>query len=93
MVETKILPHFAADSVVLRAQVSTPGARLVVMDYGVHRAADGWKKRDVAVEGVSLVTVYRSSFRAGIDHAGFDGRVGLTKGATGAAGSGRDNAR
>jgi phospholipid transport system substrate-binding protein len=94
-IDVKPVKADAADNVAVRSQVSAPGAPPVVMDYRMHRSADGWKVHDVAVEGVSLVTTYRSSFKAEIDRAGFDGLVKLiaNKGATSAADNGQEKAR
>ena len=66
-----------ADNAVVRTQVSASGAPPVLMDYRMHRTSSGWKVQDVAVEGVSLVTTYRSTFKAEIDRSGFDGLIKL----------------
>ena len=73
----------AGDNAVVRTQVSAPGAAPVVMEYRMHRASNAWKVQDVAVEGVSLVTTYRSTFKAEIDRNGFDGLIKLIAGKTG----------
>ena len=66
------------DNVVVRSQVTGPGgAPPVLMDYRMYRTSDGWKVMDVAVEGVSLVTTYRSTFKSEIDRGGFDGLIKL----------------
>jgi phospholipid transport system substrate-binding protein len=41
----------------------------------MYRTADGWKIYDVLVEGISLVTNYRSSFAAIIQQQGMDGLI------------------
>jgi phospholipid transport system substrate-binding protein len=41
----------------------------------MYLTADGWKVYDVLVEGVSLVTNYRSSFAAIIQQQGMDGLI------------------
>ena len=64
------------DSTVVRTQVSGSGAP-VLMEYRMHRTSGGWKVQDVAVEGVSLVTTYRSTFKAEIDRNGIDGLIKL----------------
>jgi phospholipid transport system substrate-binding protein len=38
----------------------------------LHSTADGWKVYDVEIEGVSLVTNYRSSFMSKIRQDGMD---------------------
>jgi len=41
----------------------------------MYRTADGWKIYDVMVEGISLVTNYRSSFATIIRQQGMDGLI------------------
>jgi phospholipid transport system substrate-binding protein len=79
------------DNVVVRSQVSGPGgAPPVLMDYRMHRTSNGWKVMDIAVEGVSLVTTYRSTFKSEIDRGGFDGLIRLiAKTSEGPAGGAR----
>lgn len=76
-IEVKPTKAEATDNVVVRSQVSAPGAPPVLMDYRMHRTTDGWKVQDVAVEGVSLVTTYRTSFKTEIDRGGFEGLIKL----------------
>lgn len=66
-----------AENVAVRSQVTGPGTGSVAMDYRMHRTANGWKVHDVAVDGVSLVTTYRSSFKTEIDRSGFEGLIKL----------------
>ena len=72
------------ENAVVRTQVSASGAPPVLMDYRMHRTSGGWKVQDVSVEGVSLVTTYRSTFKAEIDRNGFDGLIKLIAGKGGA---------
>ena len=65
------------DNVVVRSQVTAPGGPPVLMDYRMFRTPNGWKVQDVTVEGVSLVTTYRSTFKAALDRGGFDGLIKL----------------
>ena len=77
-VDVKPTKSDGADNVVVRSQVTAPGgAPPVLMDYRMYRASDGWKVMDIAVEGVSLVTTYRTTFKSEIDRNGFDGLVKL----------------
>jgi phospholipid transport system substrate-binding protein len=78
-VEVKPFKAENADSVAVRTHVSTSGAPPVQMDYRMHRTPGGWKVHDVAVEGVSLVTTYRTSFKAEIDRSGFDGLIKMVE--------------
>ena len=78
--DTKIgyLPLLAAPDaqrVTVRCEVEQAGGNPVRLDYAMTLTADGWKVYDVLVEGVSLVTNYRSSFAAIIQQQGMDGLI------------------
>jgi phospholipid transport system substrate-binding protein len=78
--ESKIryLPLLAppdAQRVTVRCEVEQDGGNPVQLAYAMYLTADGWKVYDVMVEGVSLVTNYRSSFAAIIHHEGMDGLI------------------
>lgn len=45
------------------------------VDYSMYKAAPDWKIYDVTVEGVSLVTTYRSTFAEEIRQSGIDGLI------------------
>lgn len=62
-----------ADEALVRSRVS--GANLaspVPINYRAHKTSDGWKVYDVTVEGISLVTNYRSSYASIIRSQGID---------------------
>ena len=63
------------EDVVVRSQVIQPGAPPVGVDYSMEKNGNGWKVYDVAIEGVSLVQNYRSSFNNEIQHGGIDGLI------------------
>ena len=48
--------------VTVRTEVPQDGAQPITVYYRMHLNDDGWKVYDVTVDGVSLVTTYRSSF-------------------------------
>jgi phospholipid transport system substrate-binding protein len=78
--DTKIsyLPLLAAPDaqrVTVRCEVEQAGGNPIQIAYAMHLTADGWKVYDVLVEGVSLVTNYRSSFAAIIQQQGMDGLI------------------
>lgn len=81
------------DNVAVRSQVSAPGSPPIAMDYRMHRVADSWKIHDVTVEGVSLVTTYRSSFKTELDRGGFDGLIKLVSDKSAAANASTGNAQ
>ena len=61
--------------VVVKSQVIQPGGPPVAVDYSMEKTRNGWKVYDVAIEGVSLVQNYRSSFNSEIQRAGIDGLI------------------
>ncbi len=61
--------------VTVRTQVLQPGAPPLPVDYRLIRKENGWKVYDVAIEGVSLVTNYRSQFSAEVRQSGIDGLI------------------
>jgi len=78
--DTKIryLPLLAAPDaqrVTVRCEAEQAGGNPIQIAYAMYLTADGWKVYDVQVEGVSLVTNYRSSFAAIIQRQGMDGLI------------------
>lgn len=64
------------DDVQVRTQIKLPGdAPPVSVDYSMYKSPASWKVYDVAVDGVSLVTTYRSSFADQIRQNGIDGLI------------------
>lgn len=57
---------------VVRSEVALPGQMPVQIDYRLLLRGENWKVYDVAIEGVSLVTNYRSSFNTEITQGGID---------------------
>lgn len=75
-IEVKPLKIAAADTeVVVKTQVNQPGGQPIPIDYSLEKAANGWKVFDVLIDGVSLVTNYRSSFNTEIQKNGIDGLI------------------
>ena len=60
---------------VVQSEVIRPGAQPVKIDYYMHLNEDRWLAYDVKIEGISLVTNYRSSFARVIRQKGIDGLV------------------
>jgi phospholipid transport system substrate-binding protein len=74
----RYLPLLAAPGaqrVTVRCEAEMAGGNPVQIAYGMYLTADGWKVYDVLVEGVSLVTNYRSSFATIIQQQGMDGLI------------------
>lgn len=60
---------------VVRTSVRGPGRPPVAIDYRMQNSGSGWKVYDVVVEGVSLVTTYRSEFGEEVRKSGVDGLI------------------
>ena len=61
--------------VTIRAKVDRGGGPAIPVTYEMHKTDDGWKAIDVAIDGVSLVLNYRSSFNQEIRRNGIDGLI------------------
>jgi len=59
----------------VRTQVQQQAGPPIPIDYQLHHANDEWKVYDIAIDGVSLVINYRSSFAAEIRKGGIDGLI------------------
>jgi phospholipid transport system substrate-binding protein len=59
----------------VRTQISQRGGQPIAMDYRMERASQSWKVFDVSIEGVSIVTTYRSSFATEVSRGGIDGLI------------------
>ncbi len=68
-------PLERGDDVLVRTKVEQDGGPPIPIDYRLYRAEQGWKVYDVAIDGVSLVINYRSSFSAEIRRGGIDGLI------------------
>lgn len=86
----RYLPLLAAPDaqrVTVRCEVEQAGGNPVQLAYAMNLGADGWKVYDVLVEGVSLVTNYRSSFAAIIQQQGMEGLIRQLAAKSGEGGS------
>ena len=76
IVEVKPLQSQPQQSdVTVKTVVKESGKQPVTIDYRLENATGGWKVYDVVVEGLSLVTNYRSSFASEINRSGIDGLI------------------
>ncbi len=57
----------------VRAEFRPAGSPAIPIVYSLHRADEGWKVYDVAIDGISLVTTYRSGYATEIRNHGMDG--------------------
>lgn len=63
------------DTVVRTVVNQSGGGQPIPIDYGMELGSGGWRVYDVVVDGVSLVTTYRSSFHDQIQKSGVEGLV------------------
>lgn len=61
--------------VVVRTEIEQAGGFPIPINYTLRLGDDGWKVFDISVDGVSLVTNYRSSFARAIKKDGIDGLI------------------
>lgn len=58
------------DKVIVNTEVLQPGRKAISVNYRMMKNGNEWKAYDILIEGVSLVTNYRSSFKSDIDRTG-----------------------
>src|SRR5581483_485827 len=64
------------DDVTVKTQIKLPGgAPPINVDYSMYKANPEWKVYDVVVDGVSLVTTYRSTFAEEVRKGGIPGLI------------------
>jgi phospholipid transport system substrate-binding protein len=63
-----------ADNVTVKTSIQQAGAPVGIA-YSMRKTDQGWKVCDIVVEGISLVTNYRSTFNDQIQQYGIDGLV------------------
>lgn len=63
------------DTTTVRSEVHLDGGKVVQVLFAVHNRDGDWKVYDVTVEGVSLVTNYRTTFAQEITQVGIDGLI------------------
>jgi len=74
-VDVKPAPPSKNNDTVVKTQVKEPGKEPLEIDYRMSNRDGTWKVYDVVVEGVSLVTNYRSSFAEEVRSSGIDGLI------------------
>lgn len=63
--------------VTVKTEINQPGGKPIPIDYEMYKTSFGWKVFDVAIDGVSLVINYRSSFANTIRQSGIDGLIAM----------------
>lgn len=75
-IEVRPLKMAASDTeVVVKTVINQGSGQPIPIDYSMEKTKDGWKAFDVLIDGVSLVTNYRSSFATEISKSGIDGLI------------------
>ena len=57
----------------IKSEIVTPDGRRFTVLYRMHHKDQSWKIYDISVDGVSLISTYRSSFATEIRQVGLDG--------------------
>jgi len=65
----------ARGEVTVRTEIDQPGGFPIPLNYKLYLEGEKWKVYDISVDGVSLVTNYRSSFSRKIKKNGVDGLI------------------
>lgn len=76
--QIEYLPVRASSSdedVLVQTKVSDSGAPPIPIDYRLSRTVGTWKVYDVTIDGVSLVSNYRSTFAEQVQRTGVDGLI------------------
>lgn len=63
------------DEVVVKSLINQPSGQPVAIDYSMEKTDRGWKVYDVAIEGISLVQNYRSTFASEVQKGGIEGLI------------------
>lgn len=77
--EIKFLPYRGPEdgksTVTIKTVISQNNGPEIPIDYSMRIKDDIWKVYDIKIDGISLVTNYRSSFSADINRVGMDGLI------------------
>ncbi len=66
-------PGRRRDEVTVRTQIPLRGARSIEVSYRLHYVGGHWRVFDVSIDGISLVSTYRSTFSALVKRGGIEG--------------------
>jgi len=61
--------------ITVHSEIHAPSGSIIPVKYSMHLTSKGWKVYDVSIEGVSMVTTYRTSFASEIKQKGLDGLI------------------
>ena len=65
----------ADTEVTVRSQVKRPGEQPASIEYEMEKTVSGWKVFDLRVEGISLMSTYRTAFADEVHNYGVDGLI------------------
>lgn len=65
----------ASGAVTVRTEIEQGGGFPIPLNYSLRHGDQGWMVYDISVDGISLVTNYRSSFARQINKDGIDGLI------------------
>ena len=71
----RVLPSTVAPdatSAVVRTEVKRSNGQKIPVNYSLRKTEQGWKARDVVIEGISYVKSFREDFGAEIDQKGIE---------------------
>jgi phospholipid transport system substrate-binding protein len=68
-------PEQGAKDVTVNTEIEQAGGPTIQINYSMYLSEDGWKVYDVSINGVSLVTNYRTSFASIIRRDGMDSLI------------------
>ena len=77
----------ASGDVTVRTEVVQPNGKAVSINYQLYLNNGAWKVYDISVEGVSLVTNFRTSFATEIKQSGLDTLIQRLEAKTGSGGA------
>ncbi len=61
--------------VTVHSEIHAPSGNIIPVKYSMHLTKKGWKVYDVSIEGVSMITTYRTSFASEIKQKGLEGLI------------------
>jgi len=62
-------------NIIVRSEITRPGAPPISVNYRMHKKENDWLVYDVIIEGISLVTNYRSTFSKEVRRNGMKGLI------------------
>ena len=63
------------DTVIVRTELRRPGESVVAINYYLYKGQEKWLVYDILVDGISLISNYRSTFSEEIRKSGFSGLI------------------